>query len=146
MDLCEQTVESMRPVGQAGGVNLTPQPAYGEALGSVVAALDRERAVQRAKMGVGAGGATLEAAARRLAAAFTHAGSAIARLEPPAPAAQTQATLAGSMSGVATEYGVLAEAAGEPERYDAQRAKVEAREGEAAGLLADFSLLGYRLR
>jgi hypothetical protein len=146
MGLCEQTVVGLHPVGQATGVNLAPKLAYGESLAKLIAGLDRERGSLRAAMHQGAAPATLEADAHRLATAFARAGGAIAALEAPAPVDQAQATLASDLGKVAAAYTSLAEAAAEAERYNAQRGQVEAGEATAAGALADFSLLGYRLR
>jgi hypothetical protein len=145
LSTCEQIVQTLRPVGQNGSGNLSPDASYAHAVGGVVSQLDAARTQIRREMSESDSPATVRTLAERLARDFATASSRLSPLEPPLVAGQAQAALARAVLSAQTAYAALAGAAGAQDvsRYEAARAAVTSGESGVSSALEGFALLGY---
>jgi hypothetical protein len=143
---CEHIVASLTLLGQSQTYDLTPNTSYARELSAPVAALDQQRSSLRREMAVRATTAAAQAAATRLASAYTSAATSISKLEPPSAAGAAQTTLTSSIAQASTAYKAFATAVAEenPTGLTAARKQVEEAETDVQGALEEFALLGYQ--
>jgi hypothetical protein len=145
MHTCEQIVASLRPVGQTGANDLTPDPAYASSVSSAIMTLDGLRLTLRQQMRLGATLPSVQRLATRLKDGFVAAVASLARLEAPVAAGQAHAALSRAVLGARDAYAALAAAAAARSlaRYEAARARVYEAEAQVDSSLQSFALLGY---
>jgi hypothetical protein len=143
--ICEQIVQTLRPVGQNGSGNLSPDASYAHSVSGVITQLDAARTQIRREMSESRSPAAVRALAERLARDFATASSQLSPLEPPLIAGQAQAALARSVLSAQAAYAALASAAGSEDLagYDSARTRVTDAESGVTDALEGFALLGY---
>jgi len=142
---CEQIVAQLSLLGQSE-FDLAPDAGYAQALGTAIAALQRERLALRGRMAHAPTLAAVSSLARTLADRFSVAAAALARVEPPVAAGAAATALAAALLRAREAYGALANEAG-TESVHRHREAMDAVDSAEAGIdsaLESFALLGYK--
>jgi hypothetical protein len=141
---CQQIVANATLVGQSS-YDLTPNGAYASRIAAVMAVLDKQRLLLRRELHERASLSAAAPLASAIADRYGDAVASLAPLEPPVAATGAQTSLTNSIIQSRAAYTALASAAasGDPEAYDAAKARVEAAEAGVDSALESYAMLGY---
>jgi hypothetical protein len=141
---CEDAARTLRPV--EGTVRpLSPDAAYGDALGAVMRRLEARERSGRSRLRRADAPEAQARAARALASSFRRARSGIAALAPPAGDEAHQRALERALASTAGAYGALASAASSDARgrYEAAVTAVARARSSVNDALAAYERAGY---
>jgi hypothetical protein len=142
---CEDMVAKLALTG-VSSFNVNPEPGYARRLGTLITALDRERAALRQQMSVaGITPGAVGVLARKVAAKFNEVAESLTVLEPPIAAAPSQAALAAALVAARNSYHHLGTIASGQRKalYNEARSHITHVEDVVDRALESFALLGY---
>jgi hypothetical protein len=149
MHTCEGIAASLivnYPAGVAAITDITPEATYSRQISAALERVNQLRMALRAGVGGRAVPTTVAKLSVQLADGLTNVLDSLSPVRPPGPAEQVHAALLSSLSNTGAAYSSLAAAAsaGDQEAYSAALQRIAAAEANLNGVLAAFSLLGYK--
>ncbi|HTZ88424.1 MAG TPA: hypothetical protein VMB05_17295 [Solirubrobacteraceae bacterium] len=145
MRTCEESAASVAVVGEPQAYDLAPEPAYADAISTVISKLDRQRASLKRELRPNVTAQDAQQLATQLAEGFAVATRALNRIQPSAVAEPVQAALTDAVERSRTGYLELGRAIGErdPTSYQAAQKRIARAEDRVDAALKSFVLLGY---